>query len=97
VLSLSISENLEVISLMFPKKMYFENNTLRTGRVNEIVNYIYLIESDLGGKNKGQNGRLSILSSQVALPVQISNLFLHDLKLLTNWLYWLPEAIMVKR
>ena len=84
MLSLSISENLEVISLMFPKKMYFENNTLRTGRVNEIVNYIYLIESDLGEKNKGQNGSLSILSSQVALPVQISNLFLMDLNFSTN-------------
>jgi site-specific DNA recombinase len=33
----------EVISSMFPEKLYFENNSLRTRRVNEIVKHIYMI------------------------------------------------------
>ncbi len=55
----------EIISSMFPEKMTFENNLLRTGRVNEAVNYIYLINSSVGGNKKGQNGNKSILSCQV--------------------------------
>ncbi len=30
----------------FPEKLHFENSSLRTGRVNEAVKYIYLINSN---------------------------------------------------
>ncbi|WP_118972966.1 hypothetical protein [Taibaiella koreensis] len=56
-----------VIGSMFPEKLHFENNRLRTGRVNEFVQYIYQIESKIGGNKKGQNGIASILSSQVGM------------------------------
>jgi site-specific DNA recombinase len=56
-----------IISSMFPEKMGFENNALRTGRVNEVVRIIYLINNELGKNKKGQNGNSSILSSQVGV------------------------------
>ena len=55
----------EIISSMYPEKMHFENNQLRTGRVNEAVRFIYMIDSKLGGNKKGQTRSLSDLSSQV--------------------------------
>ncbi len=36
-----IDKKCEVISSMFPEKLHFENSSLRTGRVNEAVKYIY--------------------------------------------------------
>lgn len=45
--------------------MHFENNLLRTGRVNEAVRYIYMISNELDKNKKGQNGIATILSSQV--------------------------------
>jgi len=50
---------------MFPEKMHFENNVLRTGRINEAVRLIYLLDKGFRGNKKGQNGDYSILSSQV--------------------------------
>ncbi len=50
---------------MFPKKLHFENSSLRTGRVNEAVKYIYVIDSNLGGNKKGQAKNKFDLSSQV--------------------------------
>jgi DNA invertase Pin-like site-specific DNA recombinase len=55
----------EIISSMFPEKMHFENKRLRTGRVNEAVKFIYMIDSKLGENKKGQNRSHSVLSSQV--------------------------------
>lgn len=39
-----------------PEKMHFENNLLRTGRVNEAVRYIYMISNELD-KNKKRTKR----------------------------------------
>ena len=60
-----IDKKREVISSMFPEKLHFENSSLRTGRVNEAVKYIYIINSNLSENKKGQNGNSSNLSSQV--------------------------------
>ena len=63
-----IEKKREVISSMFPEKLHFENNVLRTGRINEAVKLIYLLDKGSSGNKKGQNGNYSILSSQVGLP-----------------------------
>jgi len=62
-----IDKKREVISSMFPEKLHFENSSLRTGRVNEAVKYIYIINSNLGENKKGQNGIDPILSCQVGM------------------------------
>jgi len=43
-----------------------------------------MVDSNLGGSKKGQTRNKSGLSCEVALPVQISNLFLMDLKRLAS-------------
>lgn len=60
-----IDKKREVISSLFPEKLHFENNSLRTGRVNEAVRLIYLISNEFNENKKGQNGFNPILSSQV--------------------------------
>ena len=65
---------------MFTEKLLFENSSLRTGRVNEAVKFIYMIESNLAGNKKGQAKNKFDLSGKVDFPVQISSLFLHDLR-----------------
>lgn len=65
-----------LIGSMFPEKMHFEKSSLRTGRVNEAVRFIYRIDSALGENKNRTNENKSHLSCDVALPVQISNLFL---------------------
>jgi len=62
-----IDKKREVISSMFPEKLHFENSSLRTGRVNEAVKYIYMINSNLGENKKGQNGFDPTLSCQVGM------------------------------
>jgi len=49
----------------------------------KLSNYLY-DNSNLGGNKKGQNRNKSVFVLYVVLPVQISNLFLIDLKLLAR-------------
>ena len=60
-----IDKKREVISSMFPEKLHFENSSLRTGRVNEAVKFIYMIDSNLGGNKKGQAKNKFDLSCKV--------------------------------
>ncbi len=62
-----IEKKREIINSMFPEKLHFENNSLRTGRINEAIKFIYLIDSELDESKRGQNGAYSILSSQVGM------------------------------
>ncbi len=62
-----IDKKREVISSMFPGKLHYENSSLRTGRINEAVKYIYTIDSNLGGNKKGQNRNKSVLSPVVGM------------------------------
>ncbi|PLK42795.1 hypothetical protein C0V77_19900 [Emticicia sp. TH156] len=62
-----IDKKRQVISSMFPEKLHFENNSLRTGRINEAVSLIYLIDSDLGGNKKGQIKNKFDLSCKVGM------------------------------
>ncbi len=55
----------EIITTVFREKFKFENKVLRTGRVNQAAELIYLINNNIEGKKNGQNGNSSILSTQV--------------------------------
>ena len=56
-----------MISSMYPENLTFDGSQLRTNRVNEAADLIYLIDSKLGGNKKGQNGSNSILSCKVGV------------------------------
>jgi DNA invertase Pin-like site-specific DNA recombinase len=55
----------QVIGSMYPEKLTFDGDHLRTTRINEAVRIIYTMGKDLEQKKKGQNGEFSILSPQV--------------------------------
>jgi site-specific DNA recombinase len=55
----------EVISSMYPDKLIFDGDRLRTPRVNEAAWLIYNLGAGFGRNEKGQNGIISTLSSQV--------------------------------
>jgi site-specific DNA recombinase len=60
-----IEKKREVISSMFPKKISFDGTSLRTPHINEAVNYIYMMNNELGGNKNRTNGNNSKLSCQV--------------------------------
>jgi site-specific DNA recombinase len=62
-----IEKKREVISSMFPEKMTFDGTSLRTPRVNETVNFIYMIDNELGGNKNRTNGNNSNLSCEVEM------------------------------
>jgi len=45
---------------VFPDKMEIENGVLRTGRVNEAIRYIYLMDSELPSKKKDKSEAILI-------------------------------------
>ncbi len=58
-------EKRKVIGSVYPEKLTFDGDQLRTTRINEAVRLIYTLDKELAEKEKGQNGNFSILSSQV--------------------------------
>jgi hypothetical protein len=79
-----IEKKREVIGSMYPEKLTFDGERLRTTRINEAARIIYTLDKGLPENEKGQNGNFSILSSQVALAGQFSNQFVADLRRLAN-------------
>ena len=65
---------------MYPEKLTFAGEQLRTTRINEAAQIIYTLDKAFSENEKGQNGNKTILSSQVALAGQFSNRFVHDLR-----------------
>ncbi len=55
----------QVIGSMYPEKLSFDGDHLRTTRINEAVRIIYTMSKDLAEKEKGQSGNISTLSFQV--------------------------------
>ncbi len=55
----------KIIGSIFPEKMSFENKSLRTGRLNEFVKCIYMIDSKLPKNKTGQNENNFALSCLV--------------------------------
>jgi site-specific DNA recombinase len=54
-----------VISSMYPEKLTFDGDRLRTNRINEAARIIYTLDKGLDKNEKGQNGNIPVLSSQV--------------------------------
>src|SRR5690606_9746930 len=50
----NLEEKRQVLGSIFPENLVFEGNRHRTTRLNEIVRFICLTESDLPGKKMGQ-------------------------------------------
>jgi site-specific DNA recombinase len=63
----TIIEKRQVIGSVYPEKLSFDGDRLRTTRINEAVRVIYTLDKALEEKEKGQNGNISILSSQVGM------------------------------
>ena len=61
----TIMEKRQVIGLVYPEKLVFDGDQLRTTRINEAVRLIYTLDKELAENEKGQNGNKTILSSQV--------------------------------
>ena len=54
-----------VISSMYPEKLTFDGDRLRTDRVNEAAKIIYTLDKAFSENEKGQSGNIPALSSQV--------------------------------
>jgi hypothetical protein len=80
----SIIEKRQVIGSVYPEKLTFDGDQLRTTRINEAVRLIYTLDKELAEKEKGQSLNLETLSSQVALAGRFSNHFAGDLKRLAG-------------
>ena len=59
-------EKRSIIGAIFPEKLVFEENKVRTARVNEVAQVIYLINKEIGVKRNWTKRSKSALSSQVA-------------------------------
>lgn len=62
--SAEIGKKREVIGSMFPEKLIFDGVTVRTARVNEAAQFIYMIHNDLQAIKKRTNEKYSRLSAR---------------------------------
>ena len=60
-----IEKKREVIGSMYPEKLTFDGERLRTTRINEAVQIIYTLDKAFSENEKGQSGNIPALSSQV--------------------------------
>jgi site-specific DNA recombinase len=61
-------EKRKVIGSVYPEKLTFDGDQLRTTRINEAVRLIYTLDKELGEKETGQSGENPTLSCEVGLP-----------------------------
>ena len=64
----SIMEKRQVIGSVYPEKLVYDGDQLRTTRINEAVRIIYTLDKELGEKETGQSGENPSLSCVVAQP-----------------------------
>lgn len=83
---LGYSEKQRLQYLLFPAGMKYDrkNDEVRTDEVNFIFEQIARQKGNTGQNKTGQTNTQTDLPGQVALPVQISNLFLMDLRRLAS-------------
>ena len=60
-----IEKKREVIGSMYPEKLTFDGDRLRTSRINEAARIIYTLDKGLKENERGQSGNIPTLSSQV--------------------------------
>ncbi|WP_241775701.1 zinc ribbon domain-containing protein [Flavobacterium sp. Root420] len=76
----TLADSREMIGLIFPENFTFQESKIKTARVNEMVNCIYLVNNRLRAKKNGTKDDIFLLSRVVTPKIQISNHFLQDLK-----------------
>ena len=62
-----IEKKREVIGSMYPEKLTFDGERLRTTRINEAARIIYTLDKAFSENEKGQSGNIPALSSQVGM------------------------------
>jgi site-specific DNA recombinase len=60
-------EKRRVIGSVYPEKLTFDGDQLRTTRINEAVRLIYTLDKELAENETGQSGNIAALSSQVGM------------------------------
>ena len=60
-----IEKKREVIGSMYPEKLTFDRERLRTTRIDEAARIIYALDKAFSKNEKGQSGNIPTLSSQV--------------------------------
>jgi site-specific DNA recombinase len=63
----ALADSREVIGLIFPENFTFQEKKIRTARVNEIINFIYLVNNRLMVKKNGTKDDIFLLSRVVTL------------------------------
>lgn len=66
-LNIPTDKKREIVDVVFPDKINIENEVLRTGRVNDVIKYIYQVENKSEGIKKGQTRKNSDLSCNVGM------------------------------
>ncbi|WP_231131593.1 hypothetical protein [Flavobacterium hydrophilum] len=82
--SATLADCIELIGLIFPENFTFKEKKIRTARINEMVNCIYLVNNILLKKN-GTKDDIFLLSRVVTSTGQISINFMEDLKILAYY------------
>jgi len=63
----SITQKRKIIGSVFPEKLTFDGIRFRTTRINEALEYIQLMDNELGGNKNGTNSSILNLSRKVNL------------------------------
>ncbi|WP_347053569.1 hypothetical protein [Flavobacterium olei] len=82
----TLANSREMIGLIFPENFTFQESKIKTARVNEMVNCIYLVNNRLRAKKNGTKDDIFLLSRVVTGTGQISTSFLDDLKKLAYYM-----------
>ena len=61
----TLADSREIIGLIFPENFTFSENKIRTARVNEVINCIYLVNNRLRAKKNGTKDDIFLLSRVV--------------------------------
>jgi hypothetical protein len=78
--SATLADSREIIGLIFSENFTFQEKKIRTTRINEMVNCIYLVNNRLRAKKNGTKDDIFLLSRVVTSKIQITNHFMNDLK-----------------
>lgn len=61
----TIAQKRKIIRSVFPEKLTFDGFQFRTTRINEALEYILLVDNEIGGKKNGTNSSILNLSREV--------------------------------
>lgn len=70
----------EIVGILFPEKLEYENGHFRTPRLNKGAELIYLINSDLWGKKNETSSLKTDLSREVLHHVPLTHTLIEDIR-----------------